>query len=209
MIQQFPEIDAFFAQDHFSAEALQALRVDLAKTYDSKRLKQAETQIKLELLRFQLATAEGVDPKKALPATIQRAKKSKKSLPKLQQSTIKHSGSGKSEVANIHHFMGLTFAEINAQLDWPAGKIEALAKSKNLAIEPSGILTFETDAIIHEILGNRYSLLKRQKKLEKNPIKPNRAGVSAKGDSASTGIHVYDKLEAAGGVGKLIYIRMK
>lgn len=209
MIPNFPEIEAFFAQDHFSAEDLQALYDDLTKTCDSKQLMQAEQQIKLELLRFELAVAEGIDPKKALPVTTQWAKKPKNSLPKVQKSNIKHSGSGKSEVADILHFMGLTFAEINAQLDWPTGKIESLAKSKNLVLTPSDVLTNSSDAFLHDIIGNRYSLLNRQIMRETNPIVAKRTGISPKTNKLSTGIQVYDKLEAAGGTGKLIYIRMK
>jgi hypothetical protein len=46
-------------------------------------------------------------------------------------------------------------------------------------------------------------------KREANPIVAKRTGISAKAGKASKGIQVYDKLEAAGGTGKLIYIRMK
>lgn len=209
MIQQFSEIDAFFAQDHFSEKALQALYDDLAKTYDSKQLWQAEQQIKLELLRFQLAVEEGINPEKALPAPTQRTKKPKNSLPKAQKSNIKHSGSGRSEVADILHFIGLTFEEVNAKLDWPAGKIESLAKSKSLILTSSEVLTNSSDAFLYELIGNRYSLLNRRMKREANPIVVKRTGISAKASKTSKGIQVYDKLEAAGGTGKLIYIRMK
>jgi len=213
MIHCFPEIEAFFRQDSFDEASLETLKVSLAGKYGTQ-MKFAEQQIQLELLRYQLASAGGIDPREPLENQPKREKKPKNSLPKTPKPTIKHSGGVRSPLAGTSHLKGMTFETINDTLEWPKGRIEHMAAANGIKVEAADIFGEEAHPKISEIIANRLGLLKRQQKLQNNPIQPHKSMVASKDlkgskYKASKSIKVYDKLQERGGLGKLIYIRMR
>lgn len=213
MIKSFPEIVAFFRQDSFTDDSLKAFRASLAVTYGTQ-IKLLEQQINLELLRYELASAEGIDVKKPRERRPPREKKPKNNLSKILKPTVTYSGGVRASLAGTSHLKGMTFEEINAALEWPKGRIERMAVANGIEINATETFEKEANTKISEIIANRLGLLIRQQKLQKNPIQPSKGVVTSKDvksskSKSSKSIKVYDKLQESGGLGKLIYIRMR
>lgn len=212
MIEKYNEVTAFFQRDKFTQKELTEL-ITNCKTnpiYSNKDHARIKAQIDLELLRYKLALLEPQSAKRTQNSSFKKSKKKLKIYPNTKIKIKAHylENEFQTNVKYAIPYIGKTFQEINTELGWPSGRLERLANQRGLNVISSSKLNTPEFQIISEIIANRIALLNGKKpvnetyiskKLKKKITTTNKTSLSS----------VYEKIQLTGGVGKLIYIRMR
>jgi len=209
----FPEIHAFFLQNHFDQEQLENLKLSIKSTYlDKELLRNAEALLKLELMKFQILEAHPEQKEKVKKLVLSKIEKpnykktdhsSQKSKNKLKPLvTVTFETSFPKQIDNLSVKLKMTkseLVELCLKKEINIRKIKSLNDSQLEKLVP----LFQSR--IGEIRA------KERKEADKNKSRPNDSKNDLNGKnknrSSWTG-DVYDKIGTYG-LGKIIYIRSK
>ena len=209
MINNFPEIKAFFKSSRFLKEDLDNFICETNSKYSDKEVKkQANSLINLQLLKFEILSKDDnlLHENFDCLNLNEENKYDKQFVGRIQNDFKNEQKTKKAYISNaVFQFENKKLSEVAKALMVKKSTLISLIERKGFLIDGNGVISKDIIKVMRNWMNNKLNIQYRQEKKNRtDKIKV----VKTKGKSKSKYDSVYSKLEEIH-LGKLIYIRSK